>query len=71
MDDGAAGCLGVLVIILDIAVVIGSGVLAWNWIDPDSFGRGLLFVVVWGLLSSAGYGLVQLIFAGLASLFGN
>lgn len=49
MDDGAAGCLGVLVIILDIAVVIGSGVLAWNWIDPDSFGRGLLFVVVWGV----------------------
>lgn len=72
MDDGgAAGCLGVLVIILDIAVVIGSGVLAWNWIDPDSFGRGLLFVVVWGLLGSVGHGLIQLIFAGIAALFGD
>lgn len=71
MGDGAAGCLGVLVIILDIAVVIGSGVLAWNWIDPDSFGRGLLFVVVWGCLGRVGYGLIQLIFALIAALFGD
>lgn len=71
MGDGAAGCLGVLVIILDIAVVIGSGVLAWNWIDPDSFGRGLLFVVVWGVLGRVGYGLIQLIFALIAALFGD
>lgn len=71
MDEGAAGCLGILIVIVDILVVIGSGILAWNWVDPDSFWTGVLFVIVWGILSSVGYGLVKLIFAGLAAIFGN
>lgn len=69
MEEGASGCLGIFIVIADIAVVIGSGILAWNWIAPDNFGRGILFAIVWGLISSAGYGLVQLLFVGLISLF--
>lgn len=72
MGEGtAAGCLGVLIVFVDIAMLVGCGILAWNWIDPDSFGRGILFVIIWGVLSSVGHGLVQLLIGGLAALFGD
>ena len=69
-NSGEAGCFGIITIILDILIVIGSGFLAWNWVDPDSFGTGLLFVVVWGLLSTVGYFLVMLIVGLISNIIG-
>ena len=37
-DENNAGCLMAITIIGTIAVSIGSGVMAWNWIEPKSFG---------------------------------
>jgi hypothetical protein len=37
-----------------ILTVIGSivaGFLAWNYIQPKSFGGGIGFLIVWGIMS--------------------
>ncbi len=70
MAESGEGCLIGLVVVIEIAVVIGSGILAWNWVDPDSFGRGLVFLIVWGLLSALGYGLARLLGGIIAGIIG-
>lgn len=39
-----------LLYILRAALWIGSGFLAWHWVDPHSFWGGVLFLGVWSLL---------------------
>ena len=51
-DDG---CLPVLAFILYLVVIIGSGVLSWNWIEPKSFFGAIGFMIVWGILSYIGH----------------
>jgi hypothetical protein len=36
-NSGNEGALIGLMWIVTIGISIGSGVMAWNWIDPDSF----------------------------------
>lgn len=66
-DDGA--WLAGLIWIVTIIISIGSGVLAWNWIEPDSFLGAIGFIILWGILSKVGHfiamGLVALIGGGL------
>lgn len=50
-----SGCLVALLWIVTIAISIGSGILAWNWIEPDSFLRAVLFIIVWGIMSKIGH----------------
>ena len=57
-NDG--GCLAFLMIVIFGAAWLGSGYLAWNWIEPDSFGSAILFPITWGIL-----GYIANIFAGL------
>ncbi len=49
---------GVVVAILWILTVIFSilaGIISWNWVDPDSFGGLIGFLLIWGVLSSVGH----------------
>ena len=41
--------------ILTIALSIGSGILSWNWIDPDSFFGAIGFLILWAILSKVGH----------------
>ena len=66
-NNTAAGCLAAFLWIGAIALSIGSGILAWNWIDPDSFLGGIKFLIVWGILSWIGY----LVIAGIIALIGS
>lgn len=49
-SDAAGGCLATLMLIGTVASWIGSGMVAWNWTEPDSFGQVILFLIAWGIL---------------------
>ncbi|MCX8020433.1 MAG: hypothetical protein N2747_08080 [Chitinophagaceae bacterium] len=46
------GCLSLAAVAVYIAAWIGSGVLAWKLVDPDSFGGALLFLIAWGMIGA-------------------
>lgn len=52
-DNG--GVLLGLMWLVTIGISIGSGVLAWSWIDPSSFFGAIGFLIVWALLSKIGH----------------
>lgn len=54
-DDFNAGALVMFMWILTIALSVGSGILAWNWIKPDSFWGAIGFIILWGILSKVGH----------------
>lgn len=68
-NSDASGCLGAFLIISKIASWIGSGVISWNWIEPDSFGRAIIFLIIWGIMGYIIDMILALILAGLASMF--
>ncbi len=61
------GAFAALLWIVTILISIGSGVLAWNWIDPESFLGAIGFLIVWGILSKVGHFLAM----GLVALLGG
>ena len=69
MSDLGGGCLMVFAWIATIGISIGSGIMAWNWIEPESFWGAIGFLIVWGILSKIGHliamGLVAIIARGM------
>ncbi len=64
-DNG--GALVALLWIVTILISIGSGVMAWNWIEPESFLGAIGFLILWGILSKIGHFLA----IGLVALLGG
>jgi hypothetical protein len=64
-DSSEAGCLSIAIIIITVAISIGSGMIAWNWIEPEGFWGAIIFIIAWGVLSKIGH----LIAMGIAALF--
>lgn len=64
-DNG--GALVALLWIVTIIISIGSGILAWNWIEPESFWGAIGFLIAWGILSKIGHFLAM----GLVALLGG
>lgn len=64
-DNG--GALIGLMWIVTIGISIGSGIMAWNWIEPNSFFGAIGFLIVWGLLSKIGHFIAM----GIVALFGG
>lgn len=54
-NSDSGGFLIILMYLVTIGISIGSGVMAWNWIDPDSFLGAIGFLFVWGILSKVGH----------------
>jgi len=52
-DNG--GALIGLMWLVTIGISIGSGVMAWNWIEPESFFGAIGFLIIWGILSKIGH----------------
>jgi hypothetical protein len=67
-NSDAGGCLSVLMIIGTVASWLGSGVLAWDWVEPDSFGTAILFLIAWGILGKVFDFVLGLIIMGIASM---
>lgn len=66
-NSGNDGALIGLMWIVTIGISIGSGVMAWNWIDPDSFLGAVGFIILWGVLSKIGHFLAM----GLVAIMGG
>jgi NAD dependent epimerase/dehydratase family enzyme len=64
-DNG--GALIGLMWLVTIGISIGSGVMAWNWIEPESFFGAIGFLIAWGILSKIGHFLAM----GLVALLGG
>ena len=45
-----SGCTAVFVFIVYVFVWVGTGVAAWNWIEPKTFWGAIKFLIVWGIL---------------------
>lgn len=65
-DNG--GCLAILMFIIYALAWVGTGVMAWNWTEPDSFGGAILFLIAWGILGYIAQIIGGLIIAGIASM---
>ena len=63
-SDNTGMLLG-LMWLVTIGISIGSGVLAWNWIDPDSFLGAIGFLIVWAILSKIGHFIAMALMAVL------
>lgn len=61
------GVFLVLLWIVTIVISIGSGIMAWNWIEPESFLGAIGFIILWGILSKIGH----LLALGLVALLGE
>jgi hypothetical protein len=61
-----AGAASVLLWLLSIAISIGTGIITWNMIEPDSFWTVVLFLFIWGIIIKIGYilifGIITLLF---------
>lgn len=62
-----SGALVALMWIVTVLISIGSGVMAWNWIEPESFLGGIGFLILWGILSKVGHFLAM----GLVVMLGG
>ena len=51
-----------------IAISILSGILAWKWIDPDTFLGVVGFIIVWGFLTKVGHSIMAFIVMVLGSV---
>jgi NAD dependent epimerase/dehydratase family enzyme len=45
-NSNNGGALVGLIYLITIGISIGSGIMAWNWIDPDSFFGAIGFIIV-------------------------
>lgn len=55
MSDFDDGCVSGILWLITVAISIGAGMLAWNWIEPDNFWRAVVFIIVWGIFTTIGY----------------
>ena len=70
MSDSSNGCIIAGLLYSAIAAVfVGSGFLAWEWTEPNSFWSAVGFLIVWGILTKIGHYIVLFIAMGIASIF--
>lgn len=67
-DDFNSGALLMLMWLGTIALSIGSGILAWSFLKPESFFGALGFILLWGILSKAGH---FIMFGIIYAMFGR
>lgn len=66
-SDGAG--LGFLLVLVTIGSWLGSGYMAWNWVNPHSFGSTLMFLFVWPICGYLLDTVLALVIASIASIF--
>lgn len=72
MSDSAGGAvLGFLLVVATIGSWLGSGFLAWNWVNPHSFGGMLVFLFAWSVCGYLVDTVLAFVIASVAALFSN
>ena len=46
---------------------IVAGIWTWSWIDPDSFGRAVVWLIVFSIASA----IIRVVFAGIGAMIGS
>ena len=67
-SSGNNGCLVVLIFLIYAGAWIGAGTVAWNWVQPASFGGAILFILAWGLLGYIAQIIGGFIIAAISSM---
>jgi hypothetical protein len=67
-NENNGGCLVIAMLVIYAFAWFGTGIMAWDWIEPDSFWGGIKFLITWTLLGYLAHFIGGLIIAGLASL---
>ena len=67
-NSGWLGIVTIVMIVIYAAAWIGTGIMAWNWVEPDSFGGAILFLIAWGIFGYIAQIIGGLIIAGIASM---
>lgn len=65
-DNG--GCLAIFAIIIPIAGWLGTGYLAWNWVEPESFWGAIKFLIAWSIMGYIAQLIAMAIVAGIGSM---
>ena len=64
-----SGCFATILMFVVYAVAwVGTGKIAWNWIEPDSFWGAVEFIIAWGFLGYIAQVIGLLIIAGISSM---
>lgn len=66
-NSNNGGSIVALMWVVTIVVSIGSGIIAWDWIEPKSFFGAIGFLILWSVFSKIGHFLAM----GLVALFGG
>jgi hypothetical protein len=66
-DAGAGFLLFLLFMGARIGIWIYSGTTAWDWIEPNSFGGAVQFVIVWSILGA----IFEFVLGGILLAIGN
>ena len=64
MSEGsnAAGCL---VPVAWVVSIIGSGLLAYNWVNPHNFVATMGFMILWSIMAAVFQFLITVVFAAI------
>lgn len=63
-----SGCLSIVMVVIYIAAWVGTGTMAWNWVEPESFWGAIKFLIAWGIFGYIAQIIGGLIIAGIASM---
>lgn len=69
MSDSTKGAfLSIFIIIIYVVAWVGTGTLAWNWVEPENFWGAVKFIIAWGILGYIAQLIGMAIVAGVASI---
>lgn len=68
-SETSGGCLALFMLIGHFVSILGSGYLAWQWIEPESFFGAIKFLLIWTILGYIADFILMAIIVGIAHLF--
>lgn len=69
-SSDAGGFLSVLLVFGTIVSWLGSGIVAWNWVEPHNFGGAILFLIAWGIMGKIFDMILAIVLTAIASMLG-
>lgn len=68
MNGGLSGFLVILFYVLMLFGSIGLGVLSWNIVEPESFGGGIIFFVLWMILGKIAHLVLTVLLTAIGAM---
>lgn len=54
--------------LISFIICIIAGVLSWNALEPETFLQAIVFLLLWGFLTTIGYWILEIVYC---SVFNN